>query len=139
MSQENVKIALSHHAAWNRGDVAGFLETLDPDVEWVPIMAALEGRVYTGHEGVRRWMSELENDWEVFEVHPEEHRDLGDRVIVFGCWRARGRASGVELDNQAATWLFEFERGKIVRMQTFTDRAEALQAVGLSDRRLGDP
>ena len=133
MSQENVEIARQHHAAWNRRDMTAFLEPLDPRVEWIPIMAALEGRVYRGPEGVRRWCRELETDWETFEVHPEEHRDLGDRVLLLGHWRARGRASGIELENQAASWLYEIRNGKIVSMQTFTDRDEALAAVGLKN------
>jgi ketosteroid isomerase-like protein len=131
MSQENVEIALALHAASNRRDVSAFLELLDPKVEWIPITAALEGRVYRGPEAVRQWWEELEADWEFFEVHPEDYRDLGNRVLLLGHWRARGRASGIELENQAASWLYEIRDGKIVRMQTFTDRTEALAAARL--------
>ena len=31
---------------------------------------------------------------------------------VFGHWRARGRASGVEVENQPGTWLYEIKDGK---------------------------
>jgi hypothetical protein len=34
--------------------------------------------------------------------------------------------------DQAAAWLTELEHGKIVRMQTYSDRREALEAAGLS-------
>ena len=55
-----------------------------------------------------------------------------------GCWSlaigARGRGSGVELENQAAAWLSEVKDGKVVRMQTYTDRAEALEAAGVSEQ-----
>ena len=49
MSEENLDIPRRLIDAYNRGDIASFLEFLDPDVEWIPIMAALEGRVYRGH------------------------------------------------------------------------------------------
>src|SRR6476620_3123707 len=35
MSQENVEIVKRHHEAYNRHDIRAFLETLDPDVEWI--------------------------------------------------------------------------------------------------------
>ncbi len=134
MSQDNLEVTRRLIDAYNRGDIPSFIELLDPDVEWIPIMAALEGRVYRGRDGVRLWLEELARDWEYFEPCYEEYRDLGDRVLVLGRWRARGRASGVELENQPATWLYEIKDGRAVRMRTFTDRAEALAAAGLPER-----
>jgi ketosteroid isomerase-like protein len=134
MSQENLEVPRRLIDAYNRGDIPSFLQLLDADVEWIPIMAALEGRVYRGREGVRQWLEDLARDWEYFEPRYEEYRDLGDLVLVLGRWRARGRASGVELENQPATWLYEIKAGKAMRMQTFTDRGEALKAAGLSEQ-----
>ncbi len=132
MSQENVEIVRRSFTAFTRGDTASFLELLDPDVVWIPLMASLEGRVYRGLDGVRQWLEGVLTDWEFFEAYPEDFRDLGDRVLVFGHWRARGRASGVELE-RVGTWLYEVKGGKIVREQTYTNRAEALKAVGLTE------
>jgi ketosteroid isomerase-like protein len=131
MSEENLEIPRRLIDAYNRRDIPVFMALLHPDVEWIPIMAALEGRVYRGHDGVRRWLDDLAEDWEYFEPCLEEFHDLGDRVLIFGRWRARGRASGVELENQPATWLYEIKDGKAVWMRTFTDRDEALEAAGL--------
>jgi uncharacterized protein len=133
MSQENVEIVQRSFIAFARRDTALFFELLDPDVLWIPLMASLEGRVYRGLDGVRQWFEGVLTDWEFFEAYPKDFRDLGDRVLVFGHWRARGRASGVELE-RAGTWLYDLKGGKIVREQTYTDRAEALEAVGLSEQ-----
>jgi uncharacterized protein len=127
MSQENLEIVRRAFEAFNRRDMTAFLDLLDPDVEWVPILAVLEGRVYRGHKDVQRWVEDLDPDWEFFEVYHEELRDLGDRVLIFGHWRARGRASGVESE-QPGIWLYEMKGGKVVRMRTFTDRGEGLKA-----------
>ena len=132
MSHDNVELVERLIGAFNRRDMTAFLDLLDPEVEWVPILGVLEGRVYRGHEDVRQWVDDLVPDWEYFEVSHEELRDLGDRVLIFGHWRARGRASGVESE-QPGTWLCEIQGGKVVRLRTFTDRAEALADVGLSD------
>jgi hypothetical protein len=39
----------------------------------------------------------------------------------------------VTLDFPQATWLHQFRKGKVVRMQTFTERKRALEAAGLSE------
>jgi len=129
MSQGNVEIVRRMQDAFNQRDLVQFFDTLDPEVEWIPIMAVLEGRSYHGHDGVRQWLEELSRDWEVFETYSVENRDLGDRVLSLGFWRARGRGSGVELESQQASWIIDLEAGRIVRLQTFTDRDEAFEAV----------
>jgi ketosteroid isomerase-like protein len=133
MSQENVEVVRGAHEAFNRRDVAALLALLDQEVEWIPILAVLEGRVYRGHAGVRRWIQELDTDWESFETCPEEFRDLGDRVLILGSWRARGRVSGVQLENQPGSWVAHVKDGKVTRQQTYTDRAEALKAADLKE------
>ena len=92
-----------------------------------------EGTSYHGPEGVRQWIDEMTRDWADFEPLPEEFLDLGnDRLLARGTWRARGRTSGVQLDSQPAAWLIQLRNRKIVRMQTFTDHAAALEDAGLS-------
>src|SRR6266542_4417386 len=49
-------------------------------------------------------------NWEWFHTDPQEFRKIGDRILVYGRWRARGRDSGVELD-VAATWVVEVRDG----------------------------
>jgi ketosteroid isomerase-like protein len=111
-------------------DVEPYLESIHPEVEWVPMMAVLEGRVYHGHEGVRQWFEDLRHDWEVFTPVLEELRPLGDcHFLGLGHWEARGRGSGVDLGGrQPATWLVRTRNGRIDRLQTFTDRDEGLKA-----------
>lgn len=135
MSRSNLELSVEAFAAFNRAFTQGqadLYEYLDPDVEWIPITAILDGRTYRGHEGVRRWIEDLKRDWEVFETRAGELHDLGDRILALGHWNARGRSSGVELRDQSAAWLAEWCDGRIVRMQTFTDQAKAREAAGLA-------
>jgi ketosteroid isomerase-like protein len=57
-------------------------------------------------------------------------------VIGFGHWRARGRASGVEIEGQPATWLAQMEDGRIIKSRTYTDRDEALAAADVTEADL---
>jgi ketosteroid isomerase-like protein len=137
MSQENVELARQLAEVFNRAYADGstdLYEMLDPDVEWVPIKAILEGTAYRGREGVRQWIEELKRDWAAFEIRPQEFRDLGDdRVLALGSWRARGRGGEVLLDIPQAAWLVQCRNGKVVRMETFTQRKKALVAAGLKE------
>jgi ketosteroid isomerase-like protein len=122
--------------AWGapKGDIRNILPYCCEDIEILPFGASLEGGVFRGHEGVVRWWdSEIVPSWEAFETIPHDVRRVGNRLLVFGHWRARSRTSGVELE-MPATWVVDVRQGKIARWQTFTDRSEALAAVGLSEQ-----
>ena len=108
---------------------------LDPEVEWHSALSVLlSGRatVYRGHGGVREWFREL--DEVVAEVHVEytDIRDLGDRVMAIGHIRTRGRGSGVVTESPIAM-VSDTRNGKSVRVRSYLDPREALEAVGLSE------
>ena len=114
-------------AAVNRRDVAAMLATLHTDAEMVPARAVLEGTVYHGHDGLRRWVSDMAEDWEEFSIELSDVRSLeGGRVLVLGRFQARGR-SGVKLDEPSA-WICELTDGKVARIRFYTDAESALEA-----------
>jgi ketosteroid isomerase-like protein len=131
VSGQNTELLRRWFEATARRDLAGMLEIASPEIEYVPIMAVLEGRVYRGHEGIEQWLEDLYEDWEVFEPIGEEFHERGDTVIALGCWRARGRASGAQLDREPATWVVEFRDERMTRLQTYTSRKEAFDALRL--------
>jgi ketosteroid isomerase-like protein len=137
MSEENVELARQGFEAFNRTFNEGtpdFYETLDPEVEWVPMSALLEGTRHHGHDGVRHWIEDMKRDWATYEARPERFVDLGDdRVLALGSWRAQGRGGDVLLDFPQAAWILQYRKGKLVRLQTFTEREKALEAAGLSE------
>jgi ketosteroid isomerase-like protein len=134
MSEDDFEVIRQAWAAFSRGDVAGFLQHLGPDIEVVPFGAKMEGKLYRGQKGVRQWWErEIDANWQVFETRPEVFRRVGERILVFGHWVARGKTSGVDLD-VPATWIVDVCDGKIVHWQTYTDRAEALEALGLPEQ-----
>jgi ketosteroid isomerase-like protein len=136
LENDNIELIKRMLDAVNRWDAEGMIAEIQPDYEFSPIMAALEGRIYRGPEGVHRWIADMKDHWEYFECCPVEFHDLGDRVIAFGHWRARGRASGVEVDGQPATWVGWVRDGLFCRWRTFTDREEALDTAGVTEAEL---
>ena len=119
--------------AFNRNDVDRALAGIRQDAVVIPFGAAMEGKRYEGHDGILDWFqNEIRTNWEVFDTHPDGYRKAGDRLVVYGRWKARGRDSGIELD-VSATWVVEFRDGKIAFWQTFTDRQEAHEFAGLRE------
>ena len=68
------------------------------------------------------------------EIHVEysEFRDLGDRVVGIGRVRMRGKGSGAETEAPTGS-VVEFKNGKGIRVRTYLDPKEALEAAGLSE------
>ena len=56
--------------------------------------------------------------------------DLGDRVVVGGSCRVRGRVSGA-VSHPACAWVIGVRDGAIVSHKTFATFDEALQATGI--------
>lgn len=125
-ASEVVRLVLD---AVNDRDIEALIDLMHPDVEFFPILAALEGPVYSGHAGLRRWLRSLELDWEIYETRLERIHDLGASALGLGSWRARGRTSGVELDSQPGAWHARVREGRLVWWRTYTDRAEALETL----------
>jgi ketosteroid isomerase-like protein len=135
MSQENVEAFKRAVDATNRGDVEALLEYVDPGVEFVAFMEVLlggEARVYTGHAGVREFFRDFSDHFDQLHWEYPDIRDLGDRVLAIGTFRARGRASGAEVETPLAA-LTDFENGIATRVWSTGDPAEALEAAGLSE------
>jgi hypothetical protein len=58
--------------------------------------------------------------------------DLGDRLVLLGDLPTSGTASGVSFTGKFAT-VSELKDGLTVRVQMYSDHAEALEAAGLRE------
>jgi ketosteroid isomerase-like protein len=134
MSKENVDAARRLIDAWNRGDVEAYVNSFHPQIEWFSaVMGRMQGAetVYRGHEGIRRFWDEWHSVWDL-TIEISEYRDLGDTVLSLGRIRARGKASGVDLDVPVA-YVGEAEGGLVRKLRAYLDPNEALEALGLSE------
>jgi uncharacterized protein len=132
VSQENVQVVRRGYAAYERDGLAGLLRHLHPEVEWTTTGAFMEAGTYRGHEGVRRYLGSMLDEFEDPRNEPEEVIDAGDQVVVSARLTGRGKRSGapVELTLTSVTAVRD---GMIVRIRNYPTRPEALEAVGLSE------
>ena len=87
--------------------------------------------VFRGPGASQASLDELSGSFEDLRFEPEQILEApGGELVVLVHARARGRASGLELDNHIA-WVWSFRDGKAVRMVVYEEPDEALEAVGL--------
>ena len=108
--------------AWNRGDRQAWLaaahpvragieairsddletaietviELADPSIEFTSVMAAVEPKTYRGHEGMRRYFSDMAESWKEWEMDVEEVVPVApDAVLATFTSRLVGKDSGI--------------------------------------------
>ena len=100
----------------------------DPQVVLNPIDEAASSGFAAMRSDMERWASAFDE----LKVTIEELIDAGDRVVVVAHHKGRGHASGVEVDTRFYE-VYSLREGKVSRVDEYIDRAEALEAVGLSE------
>ena len=130
MSKENVEFAKSVFRRWNAGERRFPDQEIHPDVV---LVSRLLGEAVRGRAGVRRYLREIDEQFDEWTMAIDDWRDAGDCVAALGHVSFRGRRSGVAFD-QPVGILFEIRDGQLRRFETFLDEpAEALKAAGLSE------
>ena len=133
MSQENVEIVRRIIEDAVRGAWGELAPHLGPDTELYGTVGGLtEGSVWRGSEQVRKFFEEDSDAWDERRLDAEEFIDAGDCVVVLLHEFRRGKGSGVEIETDTAM-VYEVRDRHVVRIQGYMDRAEALDAAGLSE------
>jgi ketosteroid isomerase-like protein len=136
MSQENVDKTRGFIDAYNRRDFEAATRDFDRDVEWVlPEHQRADSAI--GRPGIIRFWEGLDETFDELQLRPQEFVDAGDRVATRLRHFARGKGSGLELDNELYHQVVTFRDGVIVRIEYVTTWEEALELAG--DRPRQEP
>jgi ketosteroid isomerase-like protein len=132
VSHENVEIVRRAVAAAQRGDWPAVMEAYDREVE-LDQSRVVDGGVFHGHDGVSSFFRRWFGTWDELEITAQSFIDVDDdRVLVLVELMGKGKRSGVEV-SLSADDVQTLRHDKIVQMTGYTDRAEALKAVGLEE------
>jgi ketosteroid isomerase-like protein len=123
--QAGVQVVRGIIDALNRGDVDGMLARMDPDFEWRPLEASPVARVYRGHDEVRRYVDDWLTTLEGVRLDLVDPTEMADRVVATVYGRARGRASGLELDSHFCQ-VWTVRQGTALAMEEHATRDQAL-------------
>ena len=142
MSQENVELVRQGTARWRADDHDALLDFLISNA--AQTSSFIRGSVvsavspYRGHDGVRAWVADIQENFERFEPWLDEARAVGDdRVVASGGISFRARESGVDMAERMG-WVYEFRDGLVRRMMFYASWSEALEpgAAGVARSQL---
>jgi ketosteroid isomerase-like protein len=126
MSQENVALVRRIYQAWNHTGLTP--EALGLFDERVELRLNVLMGSYRGHDGVRRFVSDLMEEFRELTIEVDEAIDVGDQVVVVLHEHAVGRTSGVPTDSvQAHVWTVR--DGRACRGYAYPGKESALEAV----------
>jgi ketosteroid isomerase-like protein len=110
-----------HYAASAKGDVAGMLAPLSPEVSWTEMAGFPYAGTYVGPDAVRTGVFErIGAEWADYQATPEHFVSTGAEVVAFGTYSGTFRATGKTM---AARFVhhWTFADGVVVRFEQYTD------------------
>ena len=140
MSQENVEIVrraieVFVSAGYDPHAISAdeFFEIYDPDIEFDVSRTNPETHMYRGRDGVYEILEQWIQTWDDYEQEVLDLIDAGaDRVVTV--IRERGKLKGSDAwveQTRGTVWTVRAQR--IVKYEEHQDRAQALEAAGLSE------
>lgn len=126
----NVATTRRSYEAFARGDMAGVVADMHPEIEWHQAQGLPHGGFYRGLDEVRRAIFDPLNGewWDEFSADPDEFLDAGGEVVVLGRYRGRAKGTGKRLD-VPFVHIWTFRDGKAMRFRQFLDTAGWVDAL----------
>jgi ketosteroid isomerase-like protein len=129
VSEQNVETVRRIHEPWARGDFSS-VEWADPEIVWRSPKGLGEG-VYRGVEAmVHEWVNWLRT-FDELRIEALDYFDAGDQVVSFARFGGHGKSSGIPLSEIPAAARFVLRDGKVVELEIYTDRKQALRDAGI--------
>jgi ketosteroid isomerase-like protein len=128
MSEENIATLRRGYESLNRGDFDRAVAMFHPDAELYP---PGEQPPYRGRDSIRSWMEPDAFQDQAFQ--PLDFTASGNKVLVKQHVRARGAASGMEVEIYSwAVWTLD-DDGLVIRVEGYLEHeeAQAREAAGL--------
>jgi uncharacterized protein len=115
--------------AWNSADWDTVLALMHPDIELDGTDRVLNPALYRGHDGFMQFVTEVFEVWEQWRMDVEETIEVEDRVFLAVRSSAKGKTSGLALD-EVAYQVWTLRDGQAERIVFHYDREKALASIG---------
>lgn len=107
-------------------------ERFDPEVVLKPAGVLPETEEMRGRDGAVRFLATQTEAFDALRFESQEFIEAADRLVVTLRISGHARHSGIEIESDRSH-VFTYRDGKVLQMEVYADRAEALEAVGLRD------
>ncbi len=132
MSQENVEIVRRGFETWEEGDFGAHLRLVHQDIVCSRVAPLINPKTYHGLDGYLEFAGEWLAPYDDLRFLPSEYTEVGGRILVEV--PQEGRLAGSNQVVKGTFWfLMSLRDGKIIRVDTYGERDQALEAAGVSD------
>ncbi len=131
MSQENLELVRGGYEEFNKTGVPP-LHLFHPEAEFDATRTLPDVGIIRGADQFLGLIRDYSSSFEEFRVDAEELLDAGDHVVVVVRDGGRLKGSGSEIWNRFVH-VWTVRDGKVIRWTAYTDKAAALEAVGLAE------
>ncbi|HEX3692188.1 MAG TPA: nuclear transport factor 2 family protein [Solirubrobacteraceae bacterium] len=133
--QAKEQVVMRLFEAFSERRLEDALSLLSEDIVFQPMTAQVtqEGAPYVGHEGMRRYLADVESQWDQLELRPTQIKAAGHAVVAMGLVSGRGRLGSFE--DAPTTWMFKFRGEQVASAQIFSDPSYVLEALGREGQR----
>src|SRR5512132_227858 len=129
MSEENVAAVRAIYERFSEGDLRASVDLFDRHIVFLMMSDAPWAEVNVGVEAVAAATRGLFDTWADLTLKAEEFIPAGDSVLVSVRQQGVARISGVPTDEHYFT-VWSFRGRKVIRIENFRERAQALDATG---------
>jgi ketosteroid isomerase-like protein len=133
VTRDDLAVVSRMFACWASDDLEGMLECTDAELRW---HAAVDGELYEGHDGVRRFFERGQANGQRIEAPLQRAIEVSPgRILVVG--RVRLMRPGRGLADSPGVWAFHVQNGRITMIHAYRSESEAIEA--LKAARASDP
>jgi ketosteroid isomerase-like protein len=132
VSPEKVELVLNAYARFNAGEPRPELWFWHEDAEYHASAEDPDSAVHRGIDAIRRQFASWLDAYPDLRVEPIESKENGDTVFLWVRFRGHGGESGVPMEMELAH-VITMRDGRATRLVEYFDRAEALEAAGISE------
>ena len=124
--------------AWNSQSAKPIIEIADPEIEVHAVTLGIEGRHYTGHDGLREWMRDIRDRFGA-RTRAEAVLPLSDDAVMVRGTLYIADGFGGEDEEQHFAMVVHLREGKASWIGTFFSAADGKAAyeAGLTGPRAG--
>lgn len=133
MAQDSVEIVRTAVEAFRREDFRTVADLCDDDLEFVSVMTAVEETTYRGRDTWERYATDMRETWTEWRLEDLRYIEAGDdSVVVLMRLVGTGKRSGAPVD-RAVGLLYRVRGGRLWRVRSYLEPADALAAAGVDD------